>query len=219
MPNSLAIALAWPETQCKQTGSWYDKPAEFFGICKNRYYKVGHSAIVLINPKNSKCHYFDFGRYHTPFGYGRVRDEVTDHELKIKTKAKLSDTLELLNYQDIIDEIQSNPSCHGDGQLYAGLTKIDFDKGFSRSKYFQNHGIINYGPFVIKGTNCSRFVRSLLLNSTSSKHLKFKLIFTRTLSPTPFGIVKNLKYKRMANQIHNELNHTESLESCKIITT
>ncbi|QTY27967.1 DUF6695 family protein [Flavobacterium sp. CS20] len=119
MQNSLAIALAWPETRCKQTGAWYDRPAEFLSISKNNYYKVGHSAIVLINPKNKKCLYFDFGRYHTPLGYGRVRDEQTDFDLKIETLAEMSDNLILSNYQNIIDEIQQNPSSHGDGQLYA----------------------------------------------------------------------------------------------------
>ena len=48
-------------------------------IKKGNYYKVGHSAIVLINPNQLKCHYFDFGRYHAPKNYGRVRDEITDH--------------------------------------------------------------------------------------------------------------------------------------------
>ncbi|RRO19787.1 DUF6695 family protein [Flavobacteriaceae bacterium 14752] len=219
MPNSLAIALAWPETQCKQTGSWYDKPAEFFGICKNRYYKVGHSAIVLINPKNSKCHYFDFGRYHAPKGYGRVRDEVTDHELTITTVAQLNDKLVLVNYQDIIDEIQSNPACHGDGQLYASQAIIDFDKAFNRSKFLQNQGVIDYGPFVIKGTNCSRFVRSVLFNAVTSNLLKFKLTFTRTLSPTPIGIVKNLSCQQKANLFKKEIESNENIEQCEILTT
>ncbi len=219
MPNSIAIALAWPETRCKQTGAWYDKPAEFFGISKNHYYKVGHSAIVLINPETGKCHYFDFGRYHAPKGFGRVRDEVTDHELKISTIAQLNDNLELKNYQDIIDEIQSNPACHGDGQLYAGQTIIDFKKAFDRSKSYQNQGVIDYGPFVIKGTNCSRFVRSVLFNAVSSRWLKFKLTFARTLSPTPIGIVKILGCQQKANLFKKEVESNENIEQCEILTT
>ena len=219
MPNSIAIALAWPETRCKQTGAWYDMPAELLGISKNHYYKVGHSAIVLVDPETQQCHYFDFGRYHAPKGYGRVRDEVTDHDLKIHTKADLSESLELRNYQDIIDEIQSNPSCHGDGQLFAGLAQINFEKAFKRCKFLQNQAIIEYGPFVTNGTNCSRFVRSVLFNSVSSKRLKFKLTFTRTLSPTPIGIVKNLKYQRKAKVFNKEIEAKDNLEQCEILTT
>ncbi|MBS3739267.1 DUF6695 family protein [Mesohalobacter halotolerans] len=219
MPNSIAIALAWPETRCKQTGAWYDKPAEFLGISKNHYYKVGHSAIVLINPETKQCHYFDFGRYHAPKGYGRVRDEVTDHDLKIYTKADLSDSLELINYQEIIDEIQSKPSCHGNGQLFAGLIQINFEKALRRCKYLQDQDFIEYGPFVLNGTNCSRFVRSVLFNAVSSKFLKLKLTFTRTLSPTPIGIVKNLKSQRKAKLFNKEIETQENIEQCKILTT
>jgi hypothetical protein len=199
MQDSLAIALAWPNTKCKQTGAWYDKPAGLLGINKDNYYKVGHSAIVLINPNELKCHYFDFGRYHAPKNYGRVRDEITDHELKIFTKPKLSKHLKLENYQDIIDELQTRPACHGDGQLYAGLVKINFTKAYNKAKDMQNRGVIEYGPFVTQGTNCSRFVRTIILSSNFSPKLKLKLKFTRTISPTPIGIVYNLSHIRKAN--------------------
>jgi hypothetical protein len=217
MQNSLAIVLAWPDTWCKQTGAWYDQPAELLGISKNHYYKVGHSAIVLINPDTKDCHYFDFGRYHAPMGFGRVRDEITDHELCIHTKAEISKYLKLKNYQEIIDKIQENPACHGDGQLYAGLVEIDFHKAYSCAKAYQNQGIIEYGPFVIQGTNCSRFVRSLLFNSVSSKFLKMKLTLPWTLSPTPIGIVKNLKILRKANTQNSKTE--DNLKTCEILSS
>jgi len=219
MQNSLAIALAWPETRCKQTGAWYDIPADLLGISKNHYYKVGHSAIVLIDSTTKNCLYFDFGRYHAPFGYGRVRDEVTDHELKITSKADITKELKLLNYQDIIDEIQVNPACHGDGQLYAGLIEINFEKGLKVAKTYQQKGVIEYGPFEIKGTNCSRFVRSLLFNSVSSPLLKVKLTLPWTLSPTPLGVVKNLKSLRKANYSFSNSNAEQDLDPCEILTS
>lgn len=219
MQNSLAIALAWPETRCKQTGAWYDKPAELLGISKNHYYKVGHSAIVLIDPNTKKCLYFDFGRYHAPFGYGRVRDEVTDHELQITTTANLTKNLNLLNYQDIIDEIQVNPACHGDGQLFAGLVKINFEKSFKLAKSYQQEGEIKYGPFDITGTNCSRFVRSILFNNVSSSVLKLKLTLPWTLSPTPIGVVKNLNSLRKANYSLSNSTTEQDLDPCEILTS
>jgi len=217
MQNSLAIVLAWPNTWCKQTSAWYDQPAELLGISKNHYYKVGHSAVVLINPDTKDCHYFDFGRYHAPMGFGRVRDEITDHDLKIYTKAEISKGLKLKNYQEIIDEIQENPACHGDGQLYAGLVEIDFQKAYKCAKAYQNQGTIEYGPFVIQGTNCSRFVRSLLFNSVSSKLLKIKLTLPWTLSPTPIGIVKNLKVLRKANTQNSKTE--DNLKTCEVISS
>lgn len=218
MPNSIAIALAWPETRCKQTGAWYDLPAEFLGFSKNHFYKVGHSAIVLINPKNGACHYFDFGRYHAPFGFGRVRDKETDHDLEINTNAFLNDDLDLLNYQDIIDEIQQNPSCHGDGKLYAGLSVIDFQKAFYKAKQMQKQGALNYGPFIVKGTNCSRFVRTILINACLSSMLKLKLIFTRSITPTPIGIVRNMNCQRMVVNNKSSLQAEKNIEACQILT-
>lgn len=219
MSNSIAIALAWPETRCKQTGAWYDRPAEYLGISKDHYYKVGHSAIVLINPQNGHCHYFDFGRYHAPLGHGRVRDETTDHELKINTTALLTSDLELLNYQDIIDEIQPNQASHGDGQLYAGLSLINFQNAFKKAKEMQKLGAINYGPFILKGTNCSRFVNTLLIHSCLSPILKLKRIFPRTLTSTPIGIVKNLVNQRQANLHHSSVETENHIEECKILTS
>ena len=38
-------------------------------------YRVGHSAAVLVERVNWRSYYyFDFGRYHTPKGFGRVRN-------------------------------------------------------------------------------------------------------------------------------------------------
>jgi hypothetical protein len=217
MQTSIAIALAWPETYCKQAGSWYDKPANWLGISKNNYYKVGHSAIMLIEPETRECLYFDFGRYHAPFGRGRVRDIYTDHELSIKTNANLDENLELLNLKDILNEIQLKPECHGDGKVFAGTAKIHFEKAYKRAKHLQEKGSIIYGPFTPFGTNCSRFTRSILCNSVRSGRLKLKLTFIRTLSPTPLGIVKNLKNIQSINK-HKDTHLNTIKSECETAT-
>ena len=76
MKNDFIITLAWPEGMVVAAGAWYDKIAS-----SNGKYRVGHSALVLINAKTKKTHYFDFGRYHTPKGYGRVRDVDTAQDM------------------------------------------------------------------------------------------------------------------------------------------
>lgn len=190
MEKGIAIVLAWPETKCKQAGAWYDPLMETIGVSQAGYYKVGHAAIVLVNSKTGVCHYFDFGRYHSPKGYGRVRDAQTDHDLKINQRAEFNDEDELQNLDEILTELQNNPSCHGDGFLRAGIQDIDFKSSYSEAKKIQSKTHISYGPFVLNGTNCSRFVKSVVTRGMSMSPAKIKLLLPVMLSPTPLWNVK-----------------------------
>ena len=184
--NGFAIALAWPETKCKQAGAWYDPLLYHLGINKNGYYKIGHSAVVLINPDTMRCHYFDFGRYHAPHGYGRVRSFETDHDLLIETKAILSeDEKEVLNLEEILTELYFNRSTHGDGRIVGISTAVNFTEAIQYAYDLQDNDFLKYGPFQIGGTNCSRFVSDLIKTSTPSTFLKVKLQFPLTISPSP----------------------------------
>ncbi|MBT6650195.1 MAG: hypothetical protein HOB54_02370, partial [Flavobacteriales bacterium] len=78
MQNDFIITLAWPEGMVKASGAWYDNI-----LSQDGKYRVGHSALVLVNSTTNKVHYFDFGRYHTPEGYGRVRDIETDQDIAV----------------------------------------------------------------------------------------------------------------------------------------
>ena len=46
MQNDFIIALAWPEGMVTRAGAWYD-----FLFAKNGKYRVGHSALVLVQRK------------------------------------------------------------------------------------------------------------------------------------------------------------------------
>jgi hypothetical protein len=192
MHNGIAIALAWPETLCKQAGAWYDRPLKWLGINKNRYYKVGHAAIVLIDNDSGNCHYFDFGRYHAPHQHGRVRSAHTDHDLEMNTKAIVNNHNTILNYKEILLELFNNESCHGSGALHAGYCSINFDKAYKKAMDMQANSPIAYGPFLPFGTNCSRFVNTVLLSGEPSFIYKLVLTYPKTLSPTPIGNVKAL---------------------------
>jgi hypothetical protein len=85
--SGFAIAIAWPQTLCKQPGSWYDPLTGWLGISRNNYYRAGHAALVLVEGDTGKCHYFDFGRYHAPYQHGRVRSGETDPGLAIRVRA------------------------------------------------------------------------------------------------------------------------------------
>jgi hypothetical protein len=188
-----AVALAWPQTYCKQPGSWYDAPMRWLGISNNHFYKVGHAALLLISQHQDKCYYFDFGRYHAPFQHGRVRGAETDHELCIKTLPQISyDEREILNIREILDELQQNKACHGDGPLRAAYCKIDFAAAFQKAVEMQEAGPIAYGPFVKNGTNCSRFVNTVILAGRPQSKIKKKLSKTFLNSPTPLDNVNAL---------------------------
>lgn len=184
--NGFAIALAWPETQCKQTGAWYDPLMTLLGINKNGYYHVGHSAVVLVDDETQTCQYFDFGRYHSPHGHGRIRNVETDHDLFLKTKARFSDdSSKIMNLEKILTELYLNPSTHGAGFIKGITTRINFDEAFSFAKKMQARIFLPYGVFVLKGSNCSRFVNRVLYAGKPTFFERLKLQIPLTVSPSP----------------------------------
>ncbi len=191
-----AIAIAWPETWCKQSGAWYDGFINRLGISKYHYYKVGHAALVLVDDKTGSCLYFDFGRYHTPFQYGRVRSEKTDDRLKIKTVAKISiDKKLILNFEEILTELQQNPECHGEGDIHASYGRINFENAMTKAKEMQNNSPIRYGPFNYGGSNCSRFVNTVIRYGNPEWLPAFKLNFFVPFTPTPLNNVHSFPHK------------------------
>ena len=174
------IVLAWPEGMTTAAGSWYD-----LLFAKNGKYRVGHAALILVNSKNKKFYYMDFGRYHTPLGYGRVRDQQTDPDVKISRLAEIENN-EIKNIEAVLRETAHKEANHGEGSLYASIVyNINFDSAYNYAKEIQKKGLLKYGPFTINGTNCSRFVSSVIINSKCEKLTKIRLMFPCTLSPSP----------------------------------
>ena len=179
MQNDFIITLAWPEGMVTAPDSWYDKIAS-----KNGKYRAGHSAIALINTTTQKVHYFDFGRYHTPECYGRVRDIETDPDLTV-IDAIIANG-EVQNMDAILLHLAKMKATHGEGKLYASLlTNVDFDKAFATAKNIQNKGLLLYGPFVRSGINCSRFVAAVLKASGPSVIKRIRLKYPFCISPSP----------------------------------
>ena len=207
MRDGIVIALAWPETACKQAGAWYDGLSDKLGISRNGYYKVGHSALVLINRSSGKCHYADFGRYHAPQGFGRVRTEHSDHDLKIFTNAEIdSESNEVLNLDSILIELFENASCHGSGKIYGAPFEVVFDAVLKSITDLQNKEFIEYGPFLREGTNCSRFVNAILQAGKPDFASKLKLMFPPMLTPTPMW---NLEASRSSILSYDGLEQME----------
>ena len=179
MQNDFIITLAWPEGMVTAPDSWYDKIAS-----KNGKYRAGHSAIVLINTTTQKVHYFDFGRYHTPEGYGRVRDIETDPDVTVIDAIIANGKIQ--NMDAILLHLAKMKATHGEGKLYASLlTNVDFENAFATAKNIQNKGLLRYGPFVRSGTNCSRFVTAVIKASGPSFIKRIRLKYPFCISPSP----------------------------------
>jgi len=180
MQKDFIIVLAWPEGMVAAPDSWYDKIA-----AKNGKYKTGHAALVLVNTQTNKLHYFDFGRYHSPLGFGRVRDAETDPDVALSTKAIIEDN-SIKNIEVILNELVQLKASHGEGKLYASvLGKVSFEKGFLLAKQKQEKGVLPYGPFVKGGCNCSRFVASVIRVTNQKKVINLRLKYPFCISPSP----------------------------------
>lgn len=179
MQNDFIITLAWPEGMVKAAGAWYDNI-----LSQDGEYRVGHSAIVLINSTTKKVHYFDFGRYHTPEGYGRVRDIQTDQDIAV-IDAEISEN-KIANIDEILLYLSQMKATHGEGKMYASvLSNVDFKLAFNKAKGIQKKGMVPYGPLVRPGTNCSRFVAKVINASGPSLMKKLRLKYPFCISPSP----------------------------------
>lgn len=194
--TGFAIAIAWPETYCRQSDIWYDVPLNFLGLGTHKYYRAGHAALVLVDSLNKKCHYFDFGRYHTPLRFGRVRSAKTDDGLIMKTSPVISDSGDKIeNFKEIVTELQLNHECHGEGKLHASYGRIKFQKAYAKAKALQDISPIPYDPFKNNGTNCSRFVNSCIVAGEPKWFSKFRLKYLIPLTPTTLNNVHSLGEK------------------------
>ena len=172
MTNSdFIITLAWPEGKILSVGSWYDK---ILGL--NRKYKIGHTAVILINSLTKKVYYYDFGRYDTPKGKGRVRNNKTDPELNINMLAIIENN-KIINLSKIILTISQNRATYAEGPLYYKLIKnTNFSQAIEYARNKQSEGLISFGPFCNKCLNCGRFVYEIIEKSTESSVEKIKVI-------------------------------------------
>ena len=179
MQNDFIITLAWPEGMVKASGAWYDNI-----LSQDGKYRVGHSALALVNSTTNKVHYFDFGRYHTPEGYGRVRDIETDQDIAV-IDAEISEN-KIANIDEILLYLSQMKATHGEGKMYASvLSNVDFKLAFNKAKGIQKKGMVPYGPLVRPGTNCSRFVAKVINASGPSLIKKLRLKYPFCISPSP----------------------------------
>jgi len=161
------------------------------GLGTRTHIKAGHAALVLIENRTGKASYYDFGRYITPPGKGRVRGANTDVELKIPFKAVIKNK-GLENLEEFLHWLDAHPEkTHGSGRLVASLCEdIDFEKAQEYITSLQNQGSIPYKAFGKTGSNCARFVTETILSATENSAIKRHLKHNKKFTPSTVGNVE-----------------------------
>ncbi|MDC8003260.1 hypothetical protein POV27_04315 [Aureisphaera galaxeae] len=186
------LVLAYPDTFVTMSDEWICNVLPLVGLGTREYIKAGHAALMLIENKTGEACYFDFGRYVTPKGHGRVRGANTDAELHVPIKAKFCDIGMLKNNEELLLWLDANPhKTHGEGRLLASICySIDFKKAQQYIDSLQGRGSIPYGAFNKDGSNCSRFVTETILASTSDEKVVRALKFNKKFTPSTVGNVE-----------------------------
>lgn len=161
------------------------------GLGTRTHIKAGHAALVLIENATGKAQYFDFGRYITPVGKGRVRGALTDVELAIPIKATITGD-KLDNLEELLLWLDAHPEkTHGSGRLVASLCEsIHYEKALAYIMSLQAQGSIPYKAFGKAGSNCARFVTETILASTEDPTIIKYLKRNKKFTPSTIGNVE-----------------------------
>jgi len=185
------IILAYPEEFVSMIPAWYRKPMEWIGMVNDGKTCVGHAAMALIEKETGNIHYADFGRYITPFGYGRTRMEKTDPDVQFEYKPQFDSHGEIIDKIALFQHIYDHPEkTHGGDAMFVSLNQnVDFDACFSWISEMNNKGSIIYDPFGKGRSNCSRFVYDSILQGANSNDVKNKLKRKSPITPSPLANV------------------------------
>lgn len=219
MQNSdgIIIILSYPDTIVRP--AYWEPSSKIWpkiGIGGKHAVQAGHAALLLIKKNKTEVNYFDFGRYITTYGNGRVRSKETDPELSIPIVAKFNND-ELINLQEILLWLEKHPEkTHGEGRLVASMNqKIDFEKAKNYIHQLINQKEIPYGAFIKNGTNCARFVTDTIINSCLDSKITSHLKKTKLFTPSPIGNV--IKGNTTNNIYHVYNQHINNYKNRSIL--
>lgn len=204
-PTGKIIVLAYPDTFVTVSDEWICKFLPLVGLGTRKYIKAGHAALILIENQTCEARYFDFGRYITPKGYGRVRGANTDVELEIPFKAQLGADESLENVEDFLLWLDANPhKTHGEGRLLASVCEVvNFEIAEDHIMNLQRRGSVLYGAFSKTESNCSRFVTDTILAATREKGIRKALNFNKLFTPSTVGNVEKAATSAIIYEVQN----------------
>lgn len=187
--DGVIVVLSYPDTVVRPAHSEFSsKVWPLLGIGSKNGVQAGHAALLLIDKKSGSVNYFDFGRYITTYGFGRVRSKETDVELEMPLKAVFQND-KLLNVDKLLLWLNQHPEkTHGEGRLVASVNKeINYSKASLFIQDLISKKEIPYGAFVKGGSNCARFVTDTIIASCLNKTIVRKLKTSNLLTPSPIG--------------------------------
>ncbi|MGY6649610.1 DUF6695 family protein [Wenyingzhuangia sp. IMCC45574] len=191
MSTGAIVILSYPDTVVRPAYTEFSsKVWPMIGVGSKHAVQAGHAALLLLEKASGNVDYYDFGRYITSFGFGRVRSKKTDVELEVPLQAKFKEG-KLTNIQELLLWLDAHPEkTHGDGRLVAGLnSELDYDKAKQYIEDLQNKKEVPYGAFVKGGSNCARFVTDTLLAAATSTRVRIRLKTSNQFTPSPIGNV------------------------------
>ena len=190
MNKGIIIALAYPDVFVKATEGSYNRFLSWIGIVNNGLVRAGHAAALYIT-QDGTILYGDFGRYITPEFKGRCRTHLTDPDVAISLRAKFDVSGRLDNLDEIVEYLLDHPELtHGEGLLYLGVHyNVDVQTAWLKARMLSLKGSIDYGPFTLKGTNCSRFVWNALWRSRKGLIFKLRMLYRSLPSTMPLDSV------------------------------
>ena len=203
--NAIIVILSFPDTIVRH--AYWESSSRILpkiGIGNKHAIKAGHSALLLIKNNEPEIKYFDFGRYITSYGNGRVRSYETDPEIYIPLKATFKDNT-LINLDDILLWIEKHPKkTHGEGRLVASVNhKINYNNALTFIHNLIDKKEFPYGAFIKNGSNCARFVADTIINSCTKRSVQLKLKSSHFLTPSPIG---NIIKGKTINAVYNVKN-------------
>ncbi|MFT7328272.1 MAG: hypothetical protein ACI870_000459 [Crocinitomicaceae bacterium] len=198
------IAMAFPESFVTLTNEGVSKITPYLGIGNKNGVKAGHAALCTVNHTSGEIYYYDFGRYVTPNGKGRVRSVKTDEELLIPITAKMQGK-DILNLEEILIWLHAHPEkTRGDGVLVASVcSSINLKDAHSFIKLIHDKGSIPYGVFVKHGSNCARFTFDTLIASCEDPTIIKKLAFEKIITPSPLGTISKVSSSGYIYKVKN----------------
>tara|TARA_R110002049_G_scaffold25194_8_gene88608 strand:+ start:11244 stop:12236 length:993 start_codon:yes stop_codon:yes gene_type:complete len=208
--DGIIIILSYPDTIVRP--AYWETLSNFWpkiGIGGEHAVQAGHAALLLLQKNNSEINYFDFGRYITSYGNGRVRCKETDPELEVTIKANFKNN-EILNVEEILLWIENHPEkTHGDGRLVASIhNEINFKKAQKFIQELIDEKEIPYGAFIKNGTNCARFVTDTIIASSENKKIGKQLKKSNLLTPSPIGnVIKANTDNKIFNVYNQEITY------------
>jgi hypothetical protein len=207
--DGIIIILGYPDTIVRP--AYWENSSKVlyrFGIGGEHAIKAGHSALLLLKKGQTHINYFDFGRYITSYGFGRVRSIETDPEVTIPIKAIFSNAV-LSNEKEILLWLENNSNkTHGKGRMIAGLhEKIDYQKALNFINHLIQKKEIPYGAFLKNGSNCARFVRDTILASSNDVKVNLLLKKSKLITPSPIGnVIKGTTNKIIFSVEHQKIS-------------